>query len=64
MNLGVVLLRALIDSSNPCAWASLLTLITLLIGINVDRKAHSYGIAQSFIVYSLLSLEMMKNWLI
>jgi cytochrome c biogenesis protein CcdA len=63
LTLWLVVITALIDSINPCAFGVLLFLMAVLISMGSPRRAFKYGLIYSFvifIVYFIAGLGIMK----
>jgi cytochrome c biogenesis protein CcdA len=63
LTLGVVVVAALIDSVNPCAFGVLLFLMAVLLGMGSSRRALRAGVIYSgviFLVYFLAGFGIMK----
>jgi cytochrome c biogenesis protein CcdA len=63
LTLGMVVIAALIDSINPCAFGVLLFLMAVLLSMGTPKKALKYGLIYStiiFIVYLLAGVGIMK----
>ncbi len=63
LTLPLVIITALIDSVNPCAFGVLLFLMAILISMGSPKRAFKYGMIYSFIifvVYLLAGLGLMR----
>ena len=63
LTLGVIIVSALIDSINPCAFGVLIFLMAYLLSMGSPRRAFKFGIFYSliiFVVYFLAGLGIMK----